>query len=1129
MPAPTTPVSSPTVSSPTGAQGRIIRGADHAPGDPLWYKDAVIYQLHVKSFQDGNDDGIGDFPGLISRLDYIAALGVDTIWLLPFYPSPLRDDGYDIADYRDVNRAYGTLGDFKRFLAEAHARGLRVITELVINHTSDAHPWFQRARRARRGSAQRDFYVWSDDDRKYPETRIIFLDTEKSNWTWDPVAGAYYWHRFYSHQPDLNFDNPRVLDAVLKVMRFWLDMGVDGLRLDAVPYLIEREGTNNENLPETHDVLKKIRAHLDEHYSDRMLLAEANQWPEDTQEYFGAGDECHMAFHFPLMPRMYMSIAQEDRFPITDIMRQTPDIPENCQWAIFLRNHDELTLEMVTETERTFLWETYASDRRARINLGIRRRLAPLLDRDRRRIELMHSLLLTMPGTPVLYYGDEIGMGDNVHLGDRDGVRTPMQWSPDRNGGFSRADPEQLILPAIMSPLYGHAAVNVETQSRDPHSLLHWTRRMLQVRRRFRAFGRGRLDFLFPGNRRVLAYLRADDNDTVLCVANLSRTAQAVELDLSRFEGRVPMELVGGAAFPPIGQLPYLLTLPPYGFYAFALEPEGRAPVWHLPAPEPLPEHETFVLRRGLAQLLETPHRDRLSKTVLPAWLAMRRWFAGGRDAAATARLDFADPLPGTDGEILVTGIAVARDDGTEDHYALPLGILWEADRPDTPALPVRLALARVRQTARVGLLTDGFALEGFGRALMRALADGGTEAAPGARLALRPGSAQAVAIAGALPPGAEVRWMAAEQTNSSVIVGDTAVIKLIRRIQPGINPEVEMARHLTEAGYAGVAEFLGELAWEGRIGEEGSAETASLAVIQRFIRNQGDGWHWTGDQLARALDALHHHDRERLEDATGTIRALTRTIGHRLKELHEVLARPSEDVNFAPEIADPATITAWNSRIGQALETAFDILADHAAAGEDTPLARAARSVLTRRRGLAAAVAALAEAGTGATLTRIHGDFHLGQLLVSTGDVTLIDFEGEPTRPLALRRAKDSPWRDVAGLLRSIDYVTAMPHPAAPASDTGAGLEPDDPAHWLLRLRGEMERAFLAGYAGDEATTAAPDLPALLKLFLIEKAAYEVAYEARLRPDWLLLPAAGLARLAERLVPEIDDVAPDA
>src|SRR5579863_10353980 len=514
-------------------------------GDPLWYKDAIIYQLHVKAFYDSDNDGIGDFRGLCEKLDYLADLGVTALWLLPFYPSPLRDDGYDISDYKKIHPAYGNMADFGHFVREAHRRGIRVVTELVINHTSDQHPWFQRARRAKAGSSYRNFYVWSDTDQRFLGTRIIFLDTEKSNWAWDPVAQAYYWHRFYSHQPDLNFDNEHLFRSIANVMRFWLDRGVDGMRLDAVPYLIEREGTSNENLPETHAVLKRLRGELDARYRDRMLLAEANQWPEDVLQYFGQGDECHMAFHFPLMPRIYMALATEDRHPITDIMRQTPDIPDNCQWAVFLRNHDELTLEMVTDRERDYLWNYYAADRRARLNLGIRRRLAPLMENDRRKLELLHALLISMPGTPVLYYGDEIGMGDNVFLGDRDGVRTPMQWSFDRNAGFSRADPARLYLLPIMDPIYGFEAVNVEAQSRSPSSLLNWTKRLIAARRTRRALGRGSLRFLYPSNRKVIAYLREWDGEIILCVANLSRSAQAVELDLADFRGRHVIEVLG--------------------------------------------------------------------------------------------------------------------------------------------------------------------------------------------------------------------------------------------------------------------------------------------------------------------------------------------------------------------------------------------------------------------------------------------------------------------------------------------------------------------------------------------------------------------------------------------------------
>ncbi len=541
--------------------------------DPLWYKDAVVYQVHVKSFRDSNRDGVGDFPGLLEKLDYIESLAVTCIWLLPFFPSPLRDDGYDIAEYESINPQYGTLEDFRRFLDEAHRRGIRVIIELVINHTSDEHPWFQRARAAPRGSPERNWYVWSDDPNLYSDARIIFTDTERSNWAWDPVAEQFYWHRFFSHQPDLNFDNPAVLEAVIDVMRFWLDMGVDGLRLDAIPYLVERDGTNCENLPETHAVLKQLRRALDAEYSGRIFLAEANQWPSDVRPYFGEGDECHMAFHFPLMPRMFMAQRKEDRTPIVEIMSRTPPIPPDCQWAIFLRNHDELTLEMVTDEERDYMYTEYAKDRRMRLNIGIRRRLAPLMDGGRRQMELMNALLMSMPGTPILYYGDEIGMGENIYLGDRNGVRTPMQWSVDRNAGFSEADNAALFSPVIVDPPYGFTAVNVEAQERTQTSLLRWMRRIIRVRKQFRAFGRGSFEILLPSNQRVLVFLRSHEDETILCVNNLSRYAQFVELELERFNGCVPVELYSQSPFPRIGDLPYLLTLAPHGFLWFRLMP----------------------------------------------------------------------------------------------------------------------------------------------------------------------------------------------------------------------------------------------------------------------------------------------------------------------------------------------------------------------------------------------------------------------------------------------------------------------------------------------------------------------------------------------------------------------------
>jgi maltose alpha-D-glucosyltransferase / alpha-amylase len=538
--------------------------------DALWYKDAIVYQVHVRTFYDSNGDGIGDFQGLAGRLDYLEDLGVNAIWLMPFFPSPLRDDGYDIADYRSVHPTYGTLDDFKTFLAGAHERGIRVIIEMVLNHTSDQHPWFQESRSSR-DNPKRNWYVWSETDHRYKGTRIIFLDTEMSNWAWDPISREYYWHRFFSHQPDLNYDNPAVREEMWDVMRFWLDMGVDGFRLDAVPYLVEREGTNCENLPETHEIIREIRHKLDQQFPGRMILAEANQWPADLRPYFGNEDEFHMAFHFPLMPRMFMGLKLEDRKPITEILQQTPEIPPSCQWVLFLRNHDELTLEMVTDMERDYMYDMYAQNRTMRLNLGIRRRLAPLLDNDRRRIELMNGMLMSLPGTPIIYYGDEIGMGDNINLGDRNGVRTPMQWSGGWNGGFSAADPESLYSPLILNPVYGYPAVNVLSQKRSQHSLLSWMRRIIEVRKSTAVFSRGSIEFLYPANHRVLAYVRQLGRETVLVVNNLSSAAQAVELDLRRYKGNILVEMFGRNIFPRVGDLPYLLTMGPYQFYWFRL------------------------------------------------------------------------------------------------------------------------------------------------------------------------------------------------------------------------------------------------------------------------------------------------------------------------------------------------------------------------------------------------------------------------------------------------------------------------------------------------------------------------------------------------------------------------------
>ncbi len=1079
--------------------------------DDLWYKDAIIYQLHVKSFCDSNGDGIGDFQGLISKLDYIAGLGVNAIWLLPFYPSPLLDDGYDISEYRAVHPDYGTLADFRQFVREAHARNIRVITELIVNHTSDQHPWFQRARKAKPGSPWRDFYVWSDTDQKYAGTRIIFIDSERSNWTWDPVAGAYYWHRFYSHQPDLNFDNPHVLKAVLGIMRFWLQLGVDGLRLDAVPYLVEREGTNNENLPETHTILKRIRAAVDAEFPGRMLLAEVNQWPEDCKDYFGDGDECHMAFHFPLMPRMYMAIAREDRFPISDILRQTPEIPAACQWAIFLRNHDELTLEMVTDSERDYLWETYAADRRARINLGIRRRLAPLLERDRRRIELMNSLLLSMPGTPVIYYGDEIGMGDNFHLGDRNGVRTPMQWSPDRNGGFSRADPAALILPPLMDPLYGYGAVNVEAQARDPHSILNWMRRMLAVRRRHAAFGRGALTFLYPKNRKILAYLRQFGDETLLCVANLAHSPQAVELDLSAFAGRVPVELNAGTVFPPIGELTYLLTLPPFGFYWFVLGKASDWPAWHTPAPEPLPEFVTVVLRNSLVQALKTNAQDLIEKDTLPQYILKRRWFGLKDQKIETVQLASSVDIGDRDQEILLSEVEV-KSGGATSRWLLPMSILW--DEEAGAALPSRLALARVRRGRRPGLLTDAFSLPAFAHRFVECLADGKSYKGDFGSLQFRPTEARRAQLEAA--KNADVNWLAAEQSNSSLTVGDVLMLKIYRRISPGIHPEAEMSRFLTERGFANAPPLLGDVV---RIAPDGTP--ATLAVALGFVRHQGDAWSWTLDHLTRALDGMAPGEsaKEEKADLLADCDIVVGAIGQRLGEMHRILAGAAADEAFAAEAATQTDVTRWTEKIEARMAKACDAVAGHKTWEREQDRERA-KMLLGKRSAIVASARNLAKSGVGALKTRIHGDFHLGQVLVASGDAFIIDFEGEPATSIDERRAKDSPLRDVAGLLRSIHYAGATL-----TDRKGVGAMPVDDASrdkLIAEFRRRASAAFLRGYWETSIIKRDPASRALLSLFLIEKAAYEISYEAANRPTWLGVPLAGLLSVVEHINKEM-------
>ncbi len=709
----------------TKAADKRTRGA-LPEKNQMWYKSGVIYELHVRAFQDSDGDGTGDFRGLTSRLDYLRDLGITAIWLLPFSPSPLKDDGYDISDYYGVHPNYGTLADFKVFLRESHRRGIRVITELVMNHTSDQHPWFQRARRAPAGSKFRDYYVWNDSQEKYKGTRVIFKDTEISNWTWDAVANAFYWHRFFSHQPDLNFDNPAVHEEMIKVLDFWFDLGVDGVRLDAVPYLYEREGTSCENLPETHEFLRKLRRHVDEKYGDRMLLAEANQWPDDAVQYFGAGkgDECHMAFHFPLMPRLFMALRMEDRVPVVDILQQTPAIPETAQWALFLRNHDELTLEMVTDEERDYMYRMYAHAHQARLNLGIRRRLAPLVGNDRRRIELLTALLFSLPGTPVIYYGDEIGMGENIYLGDRNGVRTPMQWSADKNAGFSRANPQSLYLPINLDPENHYEAVNVEVQERNNYSLLWWMKRLIALYKRQKAFGRGTIEFLQPENRKILACIRRFEDEIILVVANLSRFVQPLELDLSSCKALVPVELFGRTEFPQISEKPYPLTLGPHTFYWFALEAKVPANAEPSQPTAGIESRPAISVEASWEEIFDERHLPSLDRA-LQYWLPSRRWFGGkARTIKSVHVLEFV-PVPLKDGKAFFAFLQVDYIQTDPEFYVLPLACATgEAAgtiaREFAPLVIARLPFSQSTETA---LLYDGIASKDFCTALLDLIA----------------------------------------------------------------------------------------------------------------------------------------------------------------------------------------------------------------------------------------------------------------------------------------------------------------------------------------------------------------------------------------------------------------------
>lgn len=1105
--------------------GRFRMKRVGSASDPLWYKDAIIYELHVKAFADSNNDGIGDFGGLIEKLDYLQDLGVTCLWLLPFFPSPLKDDGYDISDYLGVHPSYGTMEDFQAFLDAAHERGLQVLIELVVNHTSDQHPWFQAARLAPPGSPERDFYVWSDTPEKYKEARIIFTDTEKSNWTWDPVAQAYYWHRFFSHQPDVNFDNPRVMDEVLKALRFWLDMGVDAIRLDAIPYLVEREGTNCENLPETHAAIKRIRAEIDAHYSGRMILAEANQWPSDVRPYFGDGDECHMTFHFPLMPRIYMALRQEDRLPITDIMAQTPDIPENCQWGLFLRNHDELTLEMVTNDERDYMYLAYSADPRMRINLGIRRRLAPLVDNNRRRIELLNSLLFSFPGTPIIYYGDEIGMGDNIYLGDRNGVRTPMQWNADRNAGFSRATPAKLYSPVIMDPVWGYEAVNVEAQQSDQSSLLNWMRNMIALRKLFRVFGRGTLHFLNPSNRKILAYLRRFEGEQVLCVANLSRFAQPVDLDLAELDGMVPVEMLGYVEFPAISREPYRLTLAPYGFLWLELH-RGAEPV-EIGMKEA--GSSVLSLAGGWHGLFEGSARNPLESDLLPEYLPKQRWFGAKAKRIKSTKISDWVPLEGTNSALMLASIHY--EDATGDTYFLPLAVSVNEAADRLSEKSPNAILSAVSAPDGPGVLHDAIYDDATCEQFLAFVANRGELKTAHGVIRGVP-SAAFTEIRGPSDEPVPVRRGSAEQSNTSILYGDRFIMKLFRHQEPGPNPDTEIGRYLTEkARFDRIPPFAGSIEYDLEGGEP-----SNLAMLQGLVPNEGDGWKWTLEELDRYYDACARISfpssgsadtnadivalsempiSQLARDHVGLYLESAATLGRRTAELHLALGAPTNDPDFAPEPLNAEYLRAVGKDIREHAARVFDALKENVSQLPDDAV-ECAGLVLSRRRQILDRFRFMGTDGIHALRTRIHGDYHLGQVLRFKSDFIILDFEGEPARSLTERRAKQSPMKDVAGMLRSFSYAayaTLMNYTARRPEEFST-LMP-----WAKLWERSVSAEFLRAYraASQNATLVPaemPDFKKLLDAYLLDKALYELLYELNNRPAWVRIPIEGILSL---------------
>lgn len=1083
-------------------------------GDPLWYKDAIIYQVHVRSFYDSNGDGIGDFKGLIQKLDYIQNLGVNTLWLLPFYPSPLKDGGYDIADFMGIHPSYGTIADFRRFVKEAHHRGLRIITELVLNHTSTEHKWFQRSRRAKPGNPYRDYYVWSDTPEKYQDARIIFQDFEVSNWTYDHEARAYYWHRFYSHQPDLNFENPRVQEEIYKILDFWFQAGVDGFRLDAVPYLFEAEGTNCENLPQTHEYLKQLRRYVDENYHDRLLLAEANQWPNDAADYFGDGDECHMAFHFPLMPRLYMALRMEDRFPIVDIMEQTPQIPDNCQWAIFLRNHDELTLEMVSDEERDYMYKTFAKDPRKRVNVGIRRRLFPLLMGDMRSIEMLNFLLFSMPGTPIIYYGDEIGMGDNYYLGDRDGVRTPMQWSPDKNAGFSNTDPQRLFLPVIIDFHYHYTTVNVENHERNPSSFLWWKRRVIAKRKQYKAFGRGSLRFINTSNPKVLAFVREYEEETILIVVNLSRYSQSVELDLDEYAGSVPMEVFSRNDFPLITENPWALTLQFKNYFWFELQKPGRE--------IQSPPKERELLKIGITQWnqMEAALQDSI-KGHLYDYIVRSRWFRGNIRKLREVSVMDVIPLQQKKNPSYLFLLMFDLLEGNQEYYLIPVSLARDARAEEIQARSPDMVISAIQFGGEQAILYDGVfdssvhdELLGMIRKRVKLKArHGEIEGSSGSRLRqLRESE---------LPLKPHV--VACKRSHTSLVLGDKYFFKIYRNPQEGENPDVEITKTLTRhSSFKNITPYVGRLDYLGS-----DFEKTNLAMMVDLIPNVGSAWEMAQTAIEEFLDKIL--SRKEDQDTTGGNKEeemeeligpfflqMTQQLAVRTAQLHQALAGVHEVKGFQPEpfslLYQKSLYQALRTFVRRSLSFVKSQIKNADAAWQEQ-----LQDVIDSQDAYLKYMQAVLEKGKIDTMkTRIHGNYKLDKLLFTGKDFIITDFEGEVEYPLSVRKLRHCPLKDVASMLNSLHYTIWWGYlkrkEFIPVNDNYLRPLIEE---WYQRV----SATFVDGYmrtAGNSGflPQSRQQVDDLLNLFIFEKSVHEVRNFLVNQPEALIIPLKSLERI---------------